>query len=129
MAARNGWTVPPNLFANVVEEDLSKKIRVIAMAMLSEIVLKSPVDTGRFRANNIVSIGNPVLTYTEQVDKNGGDTITRGLTAMSGLEPYTVLYIQNSLPYAEKLEQGHSKQAPGGIFGVSFTSVTQAYSK
>lgn len=127
--ARGGWRTPPSLFANVVEADLSKRVRIIAMAMLNEIVLRSPVDTGRFRANNIVSVGSPVYTATDGMDKGGGSTIERGLSAMTGLEPYTVVYIQNSLPYAQKLEDGHSKQAPpGGIYAVSFHGVAAAYS-
>lgn len=129
MARSKSWDVPPSLFANVVEEDLTKRIRVIAMAMLNEIVLRSPVDTGRFRGNNVVTVGNPVLIGTEIVDKAGSDTITNGLRAMTGLEPYTVVYIQNNLVYAEKLENGSSKQAPAGIYGVSFRGVAEAYKR
>lgn len=97
------------------------------MAMLNEIVLRSPVDTGRFRGNNIVSIGSPVYTNTAEVDPTGGETINRGLSVTSGLEPFTVVYIQNNLPYAERLENGWSDQAPGGIYELSFISVSEAY--
>lgn len=125
---RGGWSTPPSLFAGVVEEALTQRIRVIALAMLNEIVLRSPVDTGRFRGNNIVSVGAPVYTSTTNVDKSGGETIQRGLSVMTGLEPYTQVYIQNNLPYASALEDGHSQQAPGGIYAVSFNGVSQAYS-
>jgi hypothetical protein len=30
-----------------------------------------------------------------------------------------LLVIQNNLPYAEKLERGHSKQAPQGMLDIS----------
>lgn len=128
MAKNRGWSTPPSMFTGVVEEQLSQRVRVIAMAMLNEIVLRSPVDTGRFRGNNIVSVGGPVYTTTENLDKSGGETIQRGLSAMSGLEPYTQVFIQNNLPYAGPLEDGHSKQAPAGIYAVSFNGVSQAYS-
>ncbi|BBT40881.1 HK97 gp10 family phage protein [Pseudomonas putida] len=128
MAKNRGWSTPPSMFTGVVEEQLSQRVRVIAMAMLNEIVLRSPVDTGRFRGNNIVSVGGPVYTATENLDKSGGETIQRGLSAMSGLEPYTQVFIQNNLPYAGPLEDGHSKQAPAGIYAVSFNGVSQAYS-
>ncbi|MFV3314117.1 HK97 gp10 family phage protein [Pseudomonas sp. NY15374] len=128
MAKNRGWSTPPSMFTGVVEEQLSQRVRVIAMAMLNEIVLRSPVDTGRFRGNNIVSVGAPVYTTTESLDKSGGETIQRGLSAMSGLEPYTQVFIQNNLPYATALEDGHSKQAPGGAYAVSFHGVSQAYS-
>ncbi|AZD07566.1 HK97 gp10 family phage protein [Pseudomonas chlororaphis] len=122
-----GWSTSPTLFADQVERDMAQRVRVIAMAMLNEIVLRSPVDTGRFRGNNIVSIGSPVYANTTEVDASGGETINRGLSAMSGLQPFTVVYIQNNLPYAERLEDGWSDQAPGGIYELAFISVSEAY--
>ncbi|OZY60398.1 hypothetical protein CJF39_05815 [Pseudomonas lundensis] len=128
MAIRGSWSVPPSLFADVVEEDLMKRVRTIALAMLQEIVLRSPVDTGRFRNNNIVSIVSPVYASTVETDASGAGTISRGAAAMSGLEPYTTVFIQNNLPYAQRLEDGHSKQAPpGGIYAASFHGVSQAF--
>jgi len=128
MAMRGSWSVPPSLFADVVEEDLTKRVRTIALAMLQEIVLRSPVDTGRFRNNNIVSIVSPVYASTVETDASGAGTISRGTAAMSGLEPYTTVFIQNNLPYAQRLEDGHSKQAPpGGIYAASFHGVSQAF--
>lgn len=128
MARQRGWSTPPSLFAGVVEEQLSLRVRVIAMALLNEIVLRSPVDTGRFRGNNIVSVGDPVYTRSVEVDPAGAATISRGASALTGLEPFTQVYIQNNLPYAGVLEDGHSQQAPGGIYAVSFNGVSQAYS-
>ncbi|MBK3470456.1 HK97 gp10 family phage protein [Pseudomonas carnis] len=128
MAKSRGWSTPPSFFSGVVKDELSKRVRVIAMAMLNEIVLRSPVDTGRFRGNNIVSVGAPVYTSTVNVDPTGAETINQGLSAMTGLEPFTQVFIQNNLPYAVPLEDGHSKQAPAGIYAVSFHGVSQAYS-
>lgn len=128
MAKSRGWSTPPSFFSGVIKDELSKRVRVIAMAMLNEIVLRSPVDTGRFRGNNIVSVGAPVYTSTVNVDPTGAETINQGLSAMTGLEPFTQVFIQNNLPYAVPLEDGHSKQAPAGIYAVSFHGVSQAYS-
>lgn len=128
MAKSRGWSTPPSFFSGVVKDELSKRVRVIAMAMLNEIVLRSPVDTGRFRGNNIVSVGAPVYTSTVNIDPTGAETINQGLSAMTGLEPFTQVFIQNNLPYAVPLEDGHSKQAPAGIYAVSFNGVSQAHS-
>ena len=112
------------------------------MAMLGEIVYKSPVGNpklwknppppgytgGRFRGSHIVSIGAPVYTQTTKIDKNGAETVAAGERMLSGLEPFTVIFIQTNLPYAEKIEDGHSTQAPGGVYAVSFHGVSQAYS-
>ncbi|QHF03338.1 HK97 gp10 family phage protein [Pseudomonas asturiensis] len=125
-----GWSIPPTLFIAQVENDMTKQLRVIAMALLGEIILRSPVDTGRFRGNTTVTVGSPVFSNTADVDKNGSATLSKGQQALSGLKPYSIIYIQNNLPYAERLENGHSKQAPGpaGIFGLAFAGVAAAYS-
>lgn len=128
MAKSRGWSTPPSMFTGLVEEALTQRVRVIALAMLNEIVLRSPVDTGRFRGNNIVSVGAPVYVDPGYQDKNGSETVRRGLSALSGLEPFTQVFLQNSLPYAEAIENGHSKQAPSGVYSASFHSVSQAYS-
>ncbi|TCT87607.1 HK97 gp10 family phage protein [Pseudomonas sp. LP_4_YM] len=122
-----GWSTPPSLFADVVEEQVTQRVRVIALAMLNEVVLGSPVDTGRFRGNNIVSIGSPVFIQTDEVDPTGAATLRAGASALSGLEPFTTVYIQNNLPYAEALENGHSQQAPSGVYGLAFIGVSEAY--
>ena len=124
-----GWSVPPTAFAGLVEEDLVERHRAITLAMLGQIVLRAPVDTGRFIANNIVSIGSPVYYSLDAYDKTGRDTVTKGESVLSGLQPYTVTYIQNNLVYAGALEDGHSRQAPAGIYGIAFYSAIQAYDK
>lgn len=128
MAKSRGWSAPPSLFTGVVEEQLALRVRTISMEILQLVLLAAPVDTGRFKGNNIVSIGAPVYTTLDVVDPSGGETLARGLSAMSGLEPYTQVFIQNNLVYAVPLEDGHSTQAPAGIYGVSFNSVVQKYS-
>lgn len=122
-----GWSIPPTAFITQIENDLVKQARVIAMALLGEIVLRSPVDTGRFRLNNMVSIGTQLFATSDKVDKDGAATIAAGQAALTGLKPFTVIYIQNNLPYAEKLENGHSKKAPNGVFGLAMTGVAAAY--
>ncbi|HCC5759898.1 MULTISPECIES: HK97 gp10 family phage protein [Citrobacter] len=123
----NGWSIDPSVFMNQVEEDVGKKLRFISLQLLNEIVSRSPVDTGRFRANNQVSIGSPEYSTTDTTDKNGSVTLQQGSAVIAQGKPYSVIYIQNNLPYAEPLENGHSQQAPAGIYAVSFHGVTQAY--
>lgn len=122
-----GWSFPPSAFADLVDEAVSNQVRTIALALLGEIIQKSPVDTGRFRGNNIVSIGSPVYATSFDVDPSGNETIRRGTAILSGLKPYTQVFIQNNLPYAERLENGHSSQAPTGIYGLAFIGVSEVY--
>lgn len=122
-----GWDIDPSQFAGKVEEEVGKRLRILSMALLSEVVTRSPVDTGRFKGNNLVSEGGPDYSATPETDKSGGRTLQQGGAVIAKAKPYSVIYIQNNLPYAEALENGHSKQAPAGIYGVSFHGVSQAY--
>ena len=122
-----GWSIDPLAFVGQVEEDVGKRLRFISLQLLNEIVQRSPVDTGRFRANNQVSIGSPEYSVTDATDKSGGATLQQGSAVIAQGKPFSVIYIQNNLPYAEALEDGHSQQAPSGIYAVSFHGVAQAY--
>ncbi|WP_404460678.1 HK97 gp10 family phage protein [Providencia rettgeri] len=135
--ANQSWSIPPSAFAGLVEADVNRKMRVIAIQLLTEIVQRSPVDTGRFRNNNAVSIQHPDYSET---GFTGGAKLERG--SSSGVQAYSigigkigeasherfpVIYIQNNLPYASSLENGHSGQAPEGVYRLSFESIAQAY--
>lgn len=122
-----GWSIPPTAFAKVIDSEVQRRVRVIAVALLNQVVLRSPVDTGRFKGSHVVSIGAPVYAVPDTPDKDGGPTVDRGLAALSGLEPYTVVYIQTNLPYAERIENGWSRLAPAGVYAVSFAGVSEAY--
>lgn len=68
----------------------------------------SPVDTGRYRNAHHYSIGSP--SYAEK----GSQTIN------IQVGDFPTVYIQNNLPYCQRLEHGHSKQAPTGVYGNAF---------
>ncbi|WP_122544365.1 HK97 gp10 family phage protein [Pseudomonas viridiflava] len=122
-----GWSTPPTAFITQIEGDMTKQMRIIAMALLGEIVSRSPVDTGRFRGNTTVTIDSPVFSNSQTLDPTGSTSISKGASVLGGLKPFSIIYIQNNLPYAEKLENGHSKQAPAGVFGLAFAGVAAAY--
>jgi hypothetical protein len=87
---------------------------------LTSVVEKSPVDTGRFRGNWNVSIGDADLSTTDETDADGEQTIVRGSAVLAGVGAEdTVVYLTNNLPYAVPLENGHSKQAPIGMVGIT----------
>ena len=98
----------------------------LALQGLTGVVKKSPVDTGRFRGNHQVTEGAAASGEVEALDTNGSTTIANGSAAIARAEPFGVVYITNNLPYAEALENGHSRQAPAGIYELTFQElVTQ----
>jgi hypothetical protein len=90
-------------------------VRKIALDVFSEVILMSPVDTGRFRGNWQVAIGDVPAGTLEIEDKDGTATISKVQAATMGLEVGQTIYLINNLPYAQALEFGSSQQAPGGM--------------
>ncbi|MDM1764600.1 MULTISPECIES: hypothetical protein [unclassified Acinetobacter] len=102
--------------------------RKIISEFLQGVVLASPVDTGAFRGNNLVSIGSVDVRYDlNKVDKVGGQTIAEGNIKVLQAKIGDLVYVQNNLPYSVALENGYSQQAPTGIYALTFQRVTSKY--
>lgn len=79
---------------------------------------------GRFRANwmlgvDVMPTGTTTLVDTSAKGLNGGTTTARIAAAIPDDAAGHIYYLANNLPYAQALEHGHSRQAPGpsGIVG------------
>lgn len=92
-------------------------VRKVGLDLATRVVMRSPVDTGRFRANWNVAFGRVDTLTTPSTDKSGGKTTERVRVQLNGWSPGAGdIYLTNSLPYAIPLEYGHSKkQAPQGM--------------
>jgi hypothetical protein len=125
--AKGGWTRRPTGYISVLESDVNKRLRAVALQALTGVIERSPVDTGAFRGNNMVSVGSADEGYDEsRNDVSGGQALSEGMTIIGRVRnPFNTIYIQNSLPYAEELENGSSSQAPAGIYGVTFNSLVE----
>lgn len=90
-------------------------VRKIALDVFTNVILMSPVDTGRFRGNWQVAIGTMPSGTVEINDKDGTATIGKVQAETLGLEAGQTIFLINNLPYALPLEYGSSQQAPGGM--------------
>jgi hypothetical protein len=111
-------------FQTEVEEVVVLVTKKIALEALNKVVMRSPVDTGRFRANWNVSFGSPDLAITENKDKPGQETIAKGGSLIGSLDRLNQIWISNNLPYANRLENGWSKQAPAGMVALTFAELS-----
>lgn len=102
-------------FCDLTKERASTVTRQTALSMLGSIIKRSPVDTGRFRGNWQTTIDTPPSGTLEATDKSGSETFNRGLAALTGFECGPPIYLANNLPYARRLEDGYSTQAPAGM--------------
>ena len=104
--------------------DTGTVIRKVGADALRSVVEKSPVDTGRFRANWVVTYG-PTTQTVLGLDKSGINAINSGLRVIQLLNPGDDLWISNNLPYARRLEYGYSGQAPAGMVRITVRQFQQ----
>ena len=111
MAAK--WKGPkPEKFAFVIEQRMNALLSQAVLHTDSMLKQESPVDKGRFQ--NSWQIGE---NGTGEYDggEGLGEAPPVGMNYNVGNEKIGNSYtIHNSLPYAEALAAGHSKQAPAG---------------
>ncbi|WP_395278615.1 hypothetical protein [Enterobacter bugandensis] len=75
---------------------------------------------GRFRGNWQVSFDAPTTYETGRVDKTGNLTKAAGNYTLSLFKVgMKAIYFCNNVPYAYRLEMGHSSQAPGGMVRIT----------
>ncbi|MBX5175323.1 HK97 gp10 family phage protein [Rhizobium lentis] len=108
---------------SIPEEMVKPVVQKFAMHALRGVVLKSPVDTGRFRGNWNVAVNRIDYSVTPETDRSGGSVIAKGMAVIGAAEPGQAIYISNNLPYAVVLENGHSKQAPAGVVALTFAEL------
>lgn len=96
--------------------------------LLSEIVDRTPVRSGRAKANWLVGLGTQPRGTRRLYNKDGDQTVRAGLLVLQSMrfvEP--TIFIVNNLPYALRLERGSSKQAPYGMVALGLEAIGQRY--
>ena len=96
----------------------------IAMESFKRVIFRSPVDTGRFRANWGCSIGSPHAGTVEVFDQDGRGTVALANNTVQAWNGQGVIYLSNNLPYASALEySSHSGQAPQGMVRITAAEI------
>jgi hypothetical protein len=85
----------------------------IALDLDRSLILKSPVDTGRFRGNWQVSFDRANTETKESTDKSGQSTINAHQAALAEFKAGRTVFLTNSLPYALAIEYGQYGRGPG----------------
>lgn len=105
------------------QQNADQVIKKATFELFRSVIEKSPVDTGRFRANWNVAIGTPDLSTSEETDNSA-----RGEPSVQNMQNVVLnskfmdqsIFLTNSLPYALRLEEGWSQtQAPNGMVRLS----------
>lgn len=131
-------------FGVKTKEQMDFFVFTVCTEITNGIVLKTPVDTGRARANWFPSLDVPDGTVSTRVDPNGATTIATA-QGIAKEAAGRVFYLSNNLPYIRHLEYGlygkpqgsangpktvggFSKQAPAGMVRTTINEVVRHYS-
>ena len=126
-------------WSGMTEEKLQKVVKMSFVQLSNNVISRSPVGNadnwkpsksgkiykpdgytgGRFRANWQASINSPA-TGAIDTDEH---PVTNEAGALASVKNVTRkfgdYYLMNNLPYAKRLEEGHSRQASDGIVKVA----------
>lgn len=93
-------------FGEHVPESAAVIHRHYALQALRSVVLDTPVDSGRLRANWQQTLDAPAETVVATLDPTGTATLRRGERAIAAIKPFGTSFLSNNLPYAEVVENG-----------------------
>lgn len=126
-------------FQKLPIERLNYTKKLVGFSTVNRLARRAPVLTGRYRASFNLSINgidysvkppapkeyikNKKVYY--EFDINKATEKLQGVT----LQVTDGIFISNSLPYAVALENGHSQQAPNGIFRTVIPEVKEDIKK
>ena len=111
--------------AKNIEGNANLLVRRVSYAILEELAIRTPIDTGMAKSNWIVTINKQTIAVIEpHYFGIHGSTNTQTIKTVQERGKYAIqqykngdtIYIQNNTPYIDDLESGKgSKQAPNGF--------------
>ena len=108
-------------------------VRRLALAADQTLVSATPVDTGRARSNWMVQLGSASSETRDPMPE--GQLLSEAAATISAYRstpagPGPEIHITNNLPYIQRLNEGHSAQAPAAFveqaIQVAYSAVRKA---
>ena len=120
-------------FVKKANGQVDRVVKKIVFDLGTRIVMRSPVGDGafwqspppkgyvggRFRANWQYGYGEMPSGELADIDKTGAASTLRITTGLAANPAAGLHYLVNNLPYAKRLEEGYSRQAPAGLVGLT----------
>lgn len=110
MSNKNALTIRQEL-GDWIEEE----VKEVAVNLLTLLSIKTPVDEGAAVYNWKVSINNPdsrTRQATRKGENNRSAMVQKEAPKVERYNLGDVLWVQNNLPYIQRLNDGYSEQAP-----------------
>lgn len=99
----------------------AKVHRGVSLRLFKAVILDTPVDTGRLRANWQCSLNVPLATESTSTDPSGSAAINQCAGRIKHAKPSDAIILTNSLPYVARIEYdgwSHTK-APKGMVRIN----------
>tara|TARA_R110000822_G_scaffold5332_2_gene22786 strand:+ start:924 stop:1301 length:378 start_codon:yes stop_codon:yes gene_type:complete len=98
--------------ADEMTDEINREARALGINLLNGLTRVTPVDTGRARGNWFVSLDRPNRTVDDF--RKARQAITDGIATINDVVngKFRTIVLSNNLPYIERLNDGHSLQAP-----------------
>lgn len=109
-----------------VEPAVDETLRKVALVANQTLIMATPIDTGRARANWQVSIDAEVEKELDSTDVP--TTLARNQGVIQGYRG-GALIIQNNVPYIGRLNDGWSAQAPAGFIEKALQTAARTVAK
>lgn len=92
-----------------------------SLELFRRIIFRTPVDTGRLRANWQCSLNDPIQFTTINTDAEGGSTVSNVESAIANADWNDIIYLTNNVTYGYDIEvNGRSRvKAPQGMVRIS----------
>lgn len=130
-----GFSTRIRAIAVGVEVNTDALVRKVALAVDRVVVTQTPVDTGRARANWQAAIGAAPGGEVGQYPAGAGgatgaaaaaQAIAQAQGVVAGYKGGEVIHLTNNLPYIQRLNEGHSDQAPAGFVQAGIDAAIRA---
>lgn len=120
--------------AKKLEDNANKLTQKTALAVDQALVFAMPVDTGRARSSVVVSLATPVDQIMQArypgkkgstAGQNAQASIQQAESIVSARQLGDPIYINISLAYIGRLNEGYSPQAPPGFIQKAISSALE----
>lgn len=111
-------------FARETMRDIERERRLMILDLFNSVVLDTPVDTGMLRSNWRPSEGRPDDTNVGVINISLVMSNIQSVVSNAPLTDRAILYLRNNQPYAQRIEEGWSIQAPEGMVERNISRVT-----
>ena len=129
------FSISLSRFADKANGQIKQAVQKIAMETFSRVIYRTPVDTGRLRANWGAQVGNPYSGTAQTFDKEGNATVAKAQNVVKGWSGQGSVYLCNNLSYASVMEYGRangqpgSMQSPQGMVRVTLAEMQSGYAE